>query len=186
MILTNGSSILKIENTNDTPQNFLLLKISRPVGHQKSVIFSLCVAEENVPDTNYNTNLRELGFKANILSVGCYLPPAVLGGDGRMIRAKINGREVITGRWTPFQFEVARYSLEGLPTRLEVHLAMQGRLEQFIFVQSGTFMELTGSWWSPQQSGLIGGIGGSGHRTLFGAAARHVTGFKRQGAQVSS
>jgi hypothetical protein len=54
---------------------------------------------------------------------------------------------------------VVRDSLEGLPTQLEVHLEMQGR--GTIYIRPIRIYGVAGSWWSPQQIGLIGGIGGS-------------------------
>jgi hypothetical protein len=49
--------------------------------------------------------------------------------------------------------------LGGLPTQLEVHLVMQGR--GTVYLRPIRLYGVAGSWWSPQQSGLIGGIGGS-------------------------
>jgi len=158
VLSTNGSSILKIENTNDTPQDFLLLRIS-DASVIKKTYFLLCMAKrEHVSFTNYSQT-RELASRPSSLSVRCYLPPAVLAGDGRMIFAKINGSEVIADPWTSLQFEVIRDSLEGLPTKLEVHLVMQ--MPGTIYIRPIRIYGVTGSWWSPRQSGLIGGIGGS-------------------------
>ena len=166
VISTNGSSILKIEITNDTPQDFLLLKISDP-GVIKKAYFLLCEAKhENVSITNnydYGTFADRLNRVIRPISLGveCSLPPAVLGGDGRIIYAKAIGRygDKIAGFWTSSQFELARDSLEGLPTQLEVHLFTQRR--GTVYLRPIRLWGVVGSWWSPQQIGLIGGIGGS-------------------------
>jgi hypothetical protein len=161
VISTNGSSILKIESTNDSWQDFTLLKISDP-SIIKRGYFVLCVAKsEKTSDTNYEQQVHFSDF----LSVGCSLPPAVLGGNGRMIFAKINGsdgrdgQDAIARSWTYLQFEVVRDSIEGLPAQLEVHLGMRSR--GTVYIRPIRIYGVAGSWWSPQQAGLIGGIGGS-------------------------
>ncbi|HUZ07693.1 MAG TPA: hypothetical protein VMV89_09420, partial [Candidatus Paceibacterota bacterium] len=94
VISTNGSSILKIEITNDTPQDILLLKISDPAIIKKAY-FLLCEAKrENVSDTN-NYAPRSFADRVNnsfFINVDGPLPPAVLGGDGRIIYAKAIGK----------------------------------------------------------------------------------------------
>jgi hypothetical protein len=154
VISTNGSSILKIVNTNDTLQEFSLLKISDPAIIKKTY-FLLCVAKL---ETGANNKRIQFGTPS-FLRVLCSLPPAVLGGDGRTIPAKINGSDMIIGDWTSLQFEVVRDSLEGLPTQLEVRLGIPGG--RIVFLRPIRLRGVTGSWWSPQQIGLIGGIGGS-------------------------
>jgi hypothetical protein len=165
VISTNGSSILKIEITNDTPQDFLLLKISDPAVIKKAY-FLLCEAKrENVSVTNnydYVSFADRMNHPTSLsLGVECSLPPAVLGGDRRMIYAKAIGigRNFIFGRWTSLQFELVRDSLEGLPTQLEVHLFTRG--SEVVYLRPIRLWGVAASWWSPQQIGLIGGIGGS-------------------------
>jgi len=150
VVSMNGSSILKIEKTNDTLQSFSILKISDP-SVIKNAYFLVCeVKYENVT-------------KQSVLSLSCFLPPAALGSDGRKIdvRAKNDryGFIEVTSNWKPLQFPVARDALEGLPTQLEAHLDMPGR--GTIYIRPIRLLGVTGSWWSPQQIALIGGIGGS-------------------------
>ncbi len=167
VISMDGSSVLKIEITNDTPRDFLLLKISDP-SIIKNAYFLLCVAKSaNVSDTNdyasgtFADRLNRMLIHPPSLGVKCSLPPAVLGGDGRMIYAKVIGQygNSIAGRWTSLQFELVRDSLEGLPTQLEVHLFTYGCGS--VYLRPIRLWGVTGSWWSPQQIGLIGGVGGS-------------------------
>jgi hypothetical protein len=161
LISTNGSSILKIEITNDTPQDFLLLKISDPVVIKKAY-FLLCEAKsDNVADTNNYPSFSERMNNSIFINVESSLPPAVLGGDGRIVYAKAIGkyRDFISVFWTPLQFELVRDSLEGLPTQLEVHLLTRGR--RTVYLRPIRLLGVVGSWWTPQQITLIGGIGGS-------------------------
>jgi hypothetical protein len=163
VVSTNGSSILKIEITNDTPQDLLLLKISDSAVIKKA-FFLLCEASrENVSVTN-NYAPRSFADRMNnsiFINVNGLLPPAVLGSDGRIVYAKAIGkyRDFITDSWTPLQFELARDSLEGLPTQLEVHLFTQGA-RGTVYVRPIRLLGVIGSWWSEEEAPWIGAIGG--------------------------
>jgi hypothetical protein len=163
VITMDGSSVLKIETTNDTilrdnteapPQQISLLKISDPSVIRKTYFLVCEVKTKGV-----------FGFenKQSSLSLMCSLPPATFGGDGRTIDAKtINnsiGTIYGTSKWRSIQFAVDRNAIEGLPTHLELHLEMLGR--GTIYLRPIRLYGVAGSWWSPEQTSLIGGIGGS-------------------------
>jgi hypothetical protein len=61
VISTNGSSILKIENTNDTPQTFSLLKISDPSVIKKTY-FLLCRAKREIVSVTNDSSFNGLTF----------------------------------------------------------------------------------------------------------------------------
>jgi hypothetical protein len=94
----------------------------------------------------------------------CHLPPAALGGDGITVETGgtpggRSGNIYGTSNWRPCLFTINRNSFEGLPTQLELKLVLPG--SGTVYLRPIKLLEVTGSWWSPQQIGLIGGIGGS-------------------------
>ena len=187
VISMDGMSVLKIENTNNAeldtnnpPFEVSLLKVSDP-SVIKKVYFVLCeVKYDNVRDNVLTTPFDQSGFGgggrgrggfgnftrqvSGNLTLLSHTPPAALGGDRRTIvkGGTPGGRSgVIRGssNWRPCLFTVKRDSFEGLPTQLEVKLTLPGR--GTVYLRPIKLLGVTGSWWSPQQIGLIGGIGGS-------------------------
>jgi hypothetical protein len=156
LISMDGGSVLKIESTNgsaNSPQDFLVMKISDPAIIKKAY-FLVCTMKYE----NFDSQISRGDSFIHLL---CSVPPAALVGDGRTIaRLAENGSGIVGTRdWKPFQFAVVRDALEGLPTKLELHLVLQSR--GTIYIRPIRIYGVTGSWWSPQQIGLIGGIGGS-------------------------
>ena len=150
VISTNGNSFLKIENTNDSLLEFSLFKIADSSVIQKAY-FLFCEVKYDVPN----------GGRLELL---CRLPPAAPGGGERTSALRHDGYSdsgYIFGNsnWRPCRLEVDRNAFEGLPTQLEVRLSLQRH--GTIYLSPIRLLGVTGSWWSPQQSGLIGGIGGS-------------------------
>jgi hypothetical protein len=154
VISMDGISVLKIENTNDTPQDFLLLKISDPAAIKKASLSYGEMKYENVHDNAITSSSSELKLLSRI-------PPAAPGGDEHTEEqnAFLNG----TSNWQPFRFIiVGRKAFNGVPTwptQLEVHLLLAGN--GTVYLRPIKLLGVVGSWWSPQQIGLIGGIGGS-------------------------
>ena len=163
VITMDGGTVLKIQTTNDAtlhdnveapPQQISLLKITDPSVIRKTYFLVCEVKTKNV-----------FGFvnKQSSLNLMCSLPPATLGGDGRTIRPETINNSIGdiygTSDWRPIQFTVVRNAIEGLPTQLEVRLEMLGR--GTVYLRPIRLYGVTGSWWPPEQTGLIGGIGGS-------------------------
>lgn len=153
LISMDGGSVLKIESTNDSPQDFLVMKISDPAIIEKAYFLVCTMKYENFDS--------QIGRRDSFMHLLCSVPPAALAGDGRTITHLAENGSGIAGTrdWKPFQFAVVRDALEGLPTKLELHLVLQSR--GTIYIRPIRIYGVTGSWWSPQQIGLIGGIGGS-------------------------
>jgi hypothetical protein len=101
--------------------------------------------------------------KSVILSLLSRFPPTVLDGDEKTSEnlGMHNRMGTIsdTSNWKPCQFAIVRDSFGALPTQLEVYLAIYG--PGTIYLRPIKLLRVSGSWWSPPQAGLIGGIGGS-------------------------
>jgi hypothetical protein len=149
-----GISVLKVENTNDTPQDFLLLKISDPAVIKKTTFFYGELKCENVA----------LGSTLELFS---HFSPVVSGGDettASQSGAFLGG----SSNWRSYRITVVPFghrAVDGmpiLPAQIEIRLSLAGRGTIYLrpIKLLGT-VNNAGSWWSPQQAGLIGGIGGS-------------------------
>lgn len=152
VISVDGMSVLKIESTNDTPQEITLLKISDASVIKKANSIYGEFKCENVQSPQSVSNLKMV----------TYIPPAAPGGDtttSQQIGSPFSG----SSNWRPYRFIVVRgKTLDGrpkLPTQLEVRLVLAGR--GTVYLRPIKVLGVTGSWWSTEQSGLIGGIGGS-------------------------
>ena len=153
LVSMDGGSVLKIESTNDSLQDIMVMKMSDPA-IIKNAYFLVCTMKyENVVSQN--------GFGDGSLLLSCSVPPAALTGNGRTITGLAENGSGIRGTrdWKPFQFAIVRDALEGLPTQLELHLVM--RAHGTVYLRPIRLYGVAGSWWTPQQADLIGGIGGS-------------------------
>jgi hypothetical protein len=157
VISMDGISVLKIEKTNDSPQELTLLKISDPSVIEKANFLRCDVKCENVQVAAGSSGPSRL----RLLSL---FPPAAPGGDEgsaeqlgrRAVGATIYG----TSNWRPCQIGVARNVMfVDFPVRLEVRLSLTG--PGTIYLRPIKLLGVAGSWWWPNQIGLIGGIGGS-------------------------
>jgi hypothetical protein len=170
LISMDGGSVLKIESTNDSRQDFLVMKISDPAIIKKAYFLVCTMKYENVDIT---------GFGNNYLHLLCFVPPAAITGDGRAITRMAENNSVIYGTqdWKPFQFAVVRNALEGLPTQLELHLVMKSH--GTVYIRPIRIYGVTGSWWSDKQSGIVGGAVGifGGLVGCFGGLLGCLAGF---------
>ena len=187
VISMDGMSVLKIENTNDTPQKFSLLKISEPSDIKKAY-FLRCEVKYDVPlakiitmitNTDPYYTSRFPHTEGGVLELLCQLPPAAPGGDGRISEGNggagnywgnIHGES----NWKPLQFAVDRNADEGLPTQLEMRLTLPGR--GTVYLRPIKLLGVTGSWWPAKQAGLIGGAAG-----IFGGREPRKPPVKRTG-----
>jgi hypothetical protein len=156
VISMDGMSVLKIENTNDAPLEISLLNITNSI-IKKADTLSLEMKYENVR-SKFIEHTNQYGaptyrtVEPNTLVFLMHNPANALGGDEITIHSQfyIDG----TVNWQPYQF-----TIHNLPDQLELNLnLMRGGT---IYIRPIKLLGVTGSWWSPQQIGLIGGIGGS-------------------------
>jgi len=150
VISMDGFSVLKIENTNETPQDFLLLKISDPSVIKKAQVFYCELKCENVSGEGS-------------LRLWSRFPPAASGSD--VINARQDDHLHLSGtsNWKPHHLEIIPDEPAGWPrfwpNQFEVGLYLPGH--GTVYVRPVKLLGVVSSWWSPQQAGLIGGIGGS-------------------------
>jgi hypothetical protein len=169
VISMDGVSVLKIENTNDTPLVVSLLKITNSSVIKKLISISFDTKYtflDRAPDWGNNIFDDSNGYGnqfPNRLELFCYLPPFAPGGD------EITNAHFFamggTSNWKPYTVfpsttrAMINWTLQRtLPTLLELKLYVG---KGTIYLRPIKLLDVTGSWWSPQQVGLIGGIGGS-------------------------
>jgi hypothetical protein len=164
-----GMSVLKIESTNnpplednfrgytlDTPFEVSFLKMTNSV--IKGTYWVYCeVKYENVWSGMVINNNREVRDKSGTLKLVKYYPPSASGGDERVNVAGFN----FAGKsnWQLYRFAVDRNESGELPLKLELKLSFAG--QGTVYIRPIKLLGVVGNWWTPQQIGLIGGIGGS-------------------------
>jgi hypothetical protein len=175
IVSMDGMSVLKIDSTNDpslerasgnypiyAPFEVSPLKITNSV--IKKTYWVACeVKYENVwygntahynQSENYYNIIREEGCALKLLT---YFPPSASGGDERIHEDQFDLHG--TSNWKLYKFAIDRTKFESLPTKLELKLSFAG--QGTVYIRLIKLLEVTGSWWSPEQIGLFGGIGGS-------------------------
>jgi hypothetical protein len=174
IISMDGMSVLKIENTNNAPLKVLLLAVTNSSLVQKASTIEWEMKYENVYSSNglppemFSTSLDDalLGREnsTNYPNV-CFFekfPPQVAGGDNftNYIVDYFNGAK----NWDKYYFGLRRapYDNQTRPEelKLEIFLPSNGTVYLRAIKLLGMANNFN-SWWSSQQSGVIGGIGGS-------------------------
>ena len=177
IVSMDGMSVLKIENTNDKPLRVLLLAITNPSLIQKANTIEWEMKCENVrlpagfrlPPQMFFTSLENdlWGIRDNFTNYPnvCLFekfPPQAAGGDN--ITNYQGDYFDSTKNWDKYYFGLRRapYDNQTRPDelKLEIFLPSNGT----VYLRPIKLLGMTNnsnSWWSPQQSGLIGGIGGS-------------------------
>jgi hypothetical protein len=176
IVSMDGMSVLKIENTtSNTLLEISLLKITNSSIIKKSQELSCDIKCENVAmsyklQTNFGTyrfpspsgitfttnmNISVRDVKKSCLYLLQRIPPLAVGGDETANWGRLDFEH--TSNWKPYTFAVE----EGSPSSLELQISMQsvGTIYLRPIKLLGTAESL--NWWSSQQIGLIGGIGGS-------------------------
>jgi hypothetical protein len=165
IISMDGMSVLKIENTNNTPLEISLFKITNSSIIKKidslscdmKYVFSGYATDwgENIMNDN-NGYGKQFPYRLELFR---YSPSSALGGD-EITNAQFYAMGG-TSNWK--RYRIAREGgwpiLPQSPTQLELKLYLQGN--GTIYLRPIKLLGVVGSWWSPQQIGLIGGIGGS-------------------------
>ena len=188
VISMDGMSVLKIDNTNDAPLAVSLLKITNSAIIEKAYVVSFEMKYENVQvqsgsgangveDSPLNrlikqreaegvTNVGIAGGRANPrqrwvepgrLAFFQKFPPDFSGQDGQTNKSEFyfSGTSI----WKVQDLKIDRTQNVGFPVALELKLSLPR--SGTVYLRPVKLLGVVGSWWSPQQSGLIGGIGGS-------------------------
>jgi hypothetical protein len=174
IVSMDGMSVLKIENTiSNTLLKISLLKITNSSIIKKSQEISCDIKCENVamsyklytnftafphfggdnsPVTNMLVSVRDVESSSLILLQR--IPPLALAGDETINSGRF---DLYTSNWKPYTFPVA----QGSPSSLELQISLQS--VGIIYLRPIKLLGTAESSnrWSPQQIGLIGGIGGS-------------------------
>ncbi len=95
--------------------------------------------------------------EGGVLKLLTYFPPSASGGDERIQENHLNLYG--TSNWKLYKFAIDLTKFESFPTKLEIKLSFAGH--GTVYLRPIKLLGVVGSWWSPQQIGLIGGIGGS-------------------------
>jgi hypothetical protein len=157
IVLINEIFTLKIHLTNSAALEVPILIITNPPVIEKTYWISLDMKYENVALISGMT-------PPDLLEFSYIFAPRALGGDNITNQSYFtinNSLNPTWSNWEPHQFVVNRIPREGLPTQLELKLYLAG---------NGTFylrpIKLLGAanssnWLTPEQGGMIGGIGGA-------------------------
>jgi hypothetical protein len=158
-----GESVLKIENTNDSPLQLNLFKIVKPPAASNAVYaITGRVKYEKVQGDGY---LEMWNFFPPIrpgLPEGQYFS-RTLGDAGEM--AKITG----TSDWRKLSLPFDPTGASGAPTRLEINLVLPGRgtvylsplkLIQYPGSKSSAGASSANAWWSEDAATWISVVGG--------------------------
>jgi hypothetical protein len=164
-----GMSVLKVENTNKAPLKVSLLTITNAALLKNANSIALEMKYEDIAWLNNWTNsgfYRYASFfdsaVGNLEWARTY-PPYVIGGD---ILTNLSWIQFAgTRNWDKFESGIRRvpYDNETIPNALEfkLYLPSIGTVYLRPIKLIRRVSPNSGSWWSPEQSGLIGGIGGS-------------------------
>jgi hypothetical protein len=162
VVTLDGTSVLRIENTNSMPLTVRLMTVSNPPVTGQFYALTGEVRYEKVQGDGYLEMWNCFATMKPSFPEEKYFS-RTLGDSGEL--AKISG----TSGWRKFSLPFYRTGSSSPPTRLEVNLVLPG---------SGTvyLRPSTVGWWSEGQAGLIGGIGGS-VIGCFGALLGTLCGF---------
>ena len=169
VISMDGFSVLKIENTNYSRLELVLLTITNSSLIKKVGAFSCEIKYENVLGTTVvSTNSsgpvpgRIYGpWRSGELKLAETFPPDSVGGDETKSQAdaSFEGKS----NWIPLQpqLKVFRNASGILPLKIELDLHLQSK--GTVYLRPIRLLGETGgtNWWSPERAGMVGGIGGA-------------------------
>jgi hypothetical protein len=167
VIVVDGMSVLKIENTNAAPPErnlytsdagaleVLLLNITNSV-IKKTDLISCELKYENVWSGLVIGTNRVVSSVCGEIKLVEHYPPSASGGDERINvdRFALLG----TSNWQLYTFAVNRTGSAGLPIQLELKLSLPGH--GTVYLRPIKLLGVTSSWWSATQSGMVGGAVG--------------------------
>jgi hypothetical protein len=162
IISQDGITVLKVEKTNTAPLEILLVDITNPAVIKKTSLISCemkCVdVLRGVTNFIASNGGRGSEYLRNTLTLSAYYPPAAQGGDERTNQSEFYVEGTVN--WDRQSFRVSRLLADGsLPERLELELSLPGR--GTIYFRPIKLIGDRTNWWSPEQAGMVGGIGGA-------------------------
>ncbi|HVU07296.1 MAG TPA: hypothetical protein VHG89_01995 [Verrucomicrobiae bacterium] len=153
IISMDGIFVLKIENTNDTPLEVFVLTNSSLLKKANRIEWEM--KYENV---GYITNRN--GIMGSSRELIEKFPPQAIGGDSLTNYNRLHF--VGTENWANHYFLIGRapYDNQTRPDELKLKFSFTSGT---IYLRPIKLLGTTESfnWWAPEQSGLIGGIGGA-------------------------
>ncbi|HTB85393.1 MAG TPA: hypothetical protein VK742_17230 [Candidatus Sulfotelmatobacter sp.] len=167
IVSLDGMDVLKITNAAGTPLVITLLEITNATLMEKAGTFICEIKYEDVEEGLSKQTLSNgiptmgwtVGYRGGEMKLAEYFPPQALGGDDE----KSTSENLFSGssNWTPLTVR-AFHKLGGMPPKklqLELYLQAAGT----VYLRPIKLLGIPGSsnWWTSQQAGLIGGIGGS-------------------------
>jgi hypothetical protein len=167
VIVVDGMSVLKIQNTNAAPPEHSLyasdsgaLEVSLLIITnsviQRTYLISCEFKYENVWSGLVSNTNHFVGSACGEMKLVEYYPPSASGGDERInvVRFALLG----TSNWQLYRFAVDRTGSAGLPIQLQLKLSLPGH--GTVYLRPIKLLGVTSSWWSATQSGMVGGAVG--------------------------
>jgi len=158
IVSMDGMSVLKVVETNDAPLEVSLLTITNSSLIQRANTIEWEMKYENVRSLPPGEMFYD-GARRELCEI---FPPQAAGGDNATNYAAFYFAGTKNWDKNEFQINPARYDNETRPKELMLKLSLPS--SGTIYLRPIKLLGVVGrsdSWWSPQQSGLIGGIGGS-------------------------
>lgn len=150
IVTMDGMPVLKIAKTNDASAEVSLITITNSAVIHRSSAVEWEMKYENVS----SSSSRELY---------AIYPPQAVGGDAITNQYGIQCRAG-TRNWDKFSFTIMRapYDNETPPDKLELKLYVPSNSTFYLRpVKLVGWVDNSAGWWTSQQAGLIGAIGGS-------------------------
>jgi hypothetical protein len=164
IVSMDGMSVLKIENTNDAPLEISVWRITNSSAIQKTYFVSFEMKYENVRSkiiehTNQFGAPSYLAEELGLLRFLQYFPPTFSdqNEDTNHSDEYISGTSI----WKPHYFWISRENKVGLPIQLELRFSLPKT--GIVYLRPIKLLSYASSsnWWTPEQGGMIGGIGGA-------------------------
>ncbi|HVU28602.1 MAG TPA: hypothetical protein VHG71_12815 [Verrucomicrobiae bacterium] len=164
IVSMDGMSVLKIENTNRSRLELPLIIITNALLIQKTTLISDEIKYVSVVGDYDKTPLG-----GNVVSFGPWRhgelrllkisPSIVVGGDEVTNRFKADSDLDGTSNWERFQIKIPKTTNQSIKMELRIFLPSIGTVFLRPIKLLGTAE--SSNWWTPEQSGMIGGIAGS-------------------------
>ena len=158
IISMNGMQVLKIVKTNNAPLEITLLTITNSpfIKNMHSLSFDIKCENVDYGLKHYTNWAPQTLIVPDVATLHSQYPPLAEGGDEN---TRVHDYDIVgTSNWKPVSYSIDWF--EGkLPNKLDLIFRLPG--PGTIYVRPIKIFGVTQSWWSAQQSGLIGGIGGS-------------------------
>jgi hypothetical protein len=158
IVLMDGISVLKIENTNNTRLEISLLTIKNPPLIKKASSIQCEWKCENVRQAKSFTNGITSKYDARLIWSKDF-PPEILGGDARTNETWISFSGTINWGRNGFGFSSDFDQTKPTEANFKLSLPSIGTVYLRPIKLLGTAS--SSNWWTPEQGGMIGGIGGA-------------------------